>query len=95
MIGPRSWYRVLRRSDGVNLSLLVQESPVCMGSFVAVALETTATTFEGVFDDHNHKIIGKSKTPEAAFVKGERYGRKWLKGRSQTTNCICTEISLS
>lgn len=64
--------------------------------FTVIAIETSATGVEGIFDQHAHAIVGKSDDVIEACRLAEAYGEDWLAaaaaGVAPPDDCECVEI---
>lgn len=81
----------VRRSDGVSLGLIVSEEIGCESSWLALAVETGAKSFEGVLDDHTHQALGKFPTLAEAQARCEEYAKWWRRSGAISQRCECTE----
>ena len=85
------------KSNGMTLVCSVARVPSLESDikWFAIAIESGGTTFEAVFDEHGHKVIGKYATLEAAMRASESFAESWLKDfrASAVSPCDCKEMS--
>ncbi len=64
-----------------------QKDPTEPGLWMAMAVETNATTTAGVLEQHGHKDLGTFLTIPLALEAADAFGDGWAKGA-----CECAEI---
>ncbi len=63
--------------------------------YILLALETAATSPEGVLDEHAHELLGTYPAVSAAMTAAAAYAKKWWRSQSKKKPgpwCGCVEI---